>query len=162
MNSTQSGKSSSKHPRDRRRSPETSSLFNEEVFCIQSWYYSLLPCYTEIMSFMPAIFPTFHPHTRTQWRKWLDQHHQQAAEVWVVIYKKSTGKQTVTFLDLLDEALCYGWIDSREKGIDEETYAVRFTPRQSSTTWSEINTQRYQELAKQGLITPAGEKVGPK
>ncbi len=102
---------------------------------------------------------TFHPKTKVDWRNWLAKNHNKEKEIWVVLYKKSTGKQTVIFSDLLDEAICFGWIDNMEKGINKESYAIRFTPRKSKSKWSEINKKRYSQLLQQGLITEAGKKV---
>lgn len=109
---------------------------------------------------MPVhITKKFHPKTRAQWREWLGKHHATEPEIWVVQYRKSSGKQTVTIFDLIDEALCFGWIDSVGKGIDEETFALRFSPRKKKSSWSAINKQRYQALLAQGLVTEAGKKA---
>lgn len=67
--------------------------------------------------------------------------------------------QTVTFAELLDEALSFGWIDNREKGIDGQTYAIRFTPRKNKKIWSELNRKRYKELLAQGRVTKYGKAV---
>lgn len=100
-----------------------------------------------------------YPSKRSDWRTWLSKHHDTTQETWVVLYKKSSGKQTVTFADVLDEALCFGWIDSMEKGVDAETYAVRFTPRKAGSTWSAMNKKRYKELLAQGAVTQAGKRA---
>lgn len=102
------------------------------------------------------IATTFQPKTKADWRDWLSKNHTTKNEIWVILYKKATGKQTVTLPDLIDEALCFGWIDNLEKGIDEQTYAIRFTPRKSKSNWSQINTKRYYELLKQGLVVESG------
>lgn len=102
---------------------------------------------------------TLHPQAQAEWRHWLRRYHKNEKEIWVTLYKKSSGKQTVTFQNLLDEALCFGWIDSMEKGIDKETYMVRFTPRKKNSQWSAMNKKRYAELLKLKLITRAGKKV---
>jgi uncharacterized protein YdeI (YjbR/CyaY-like superfamily) len=106
---------------------------------------------------MTEITKTFYPIKASDWRGWLEKNHQSKKEVWVVFYKKSTGKQTVSYHQVLDQALCFGWIDGIEKGIDKEKYAIRFTPRSSKSRWSEINVKRYKELLKQGLVVEAGK-----
>lgn len=103
------------------------------------------------------ITTTFQPKTKADWRDWLHQNHTQESEIWVVLYKKSTGKQTVTLEDVVDEALCFGWIDNMEKRIDEESYVLRLTPRKNKRQWSEINKRRYNKLLAQGLVTEAGK-----
>lgn len=106
---------------------------------------------------MPTITTTFHPTTKTEWREWLHTHHTTATEIWIILFKKSSGKQTLTYPELVDEALCYGWIDSVEKSLDAERYAIRLTPRKAHSHWSNINQKRYQELLAQGLVTAAGK-----
>lgn len=103
------------------------------------------------------ITETFYPKTRAQWRKWLEKNHDKKSEIWLMRYKKATGKPTVAYQDSVDEALCFGWIDGFEKSVDEERYATRFTPRRAKSGWSEINVGRYKMLVKEGLMTKAGE-----
>jgi uncharacterized protein YdeI (YjbR/CyaY-like superfamily) len=102
------------------------------------------------------ITETISPTSAADWRTWLEKHHSSKKEIWLVFYKKHTGKQAVSYKEVLDEALCFGWIDGIEKGIDNERFALRFTPRRDKSLWSEINVARYKDLKKQGRMTRAG------
>lgn len=73
------------------------------------------------------------------WQRWLERGHQAESECWVVIFKKTSGKQTVTFDDLLHEALCWGWVDVQTKGLDQDRYGIRFRPRKPGSQWSVVN-----------------------
>ena len=106
-----------------------------------------------------TVSETFYPKTRSVWRKWLSKHHDQKSEIWLVYFKKHTGKPTVAYEDAVDEALCFGWIDGVEKRIDDERYAQRFTPRAKNSSWSDGNVKRYKSLLIQGLIREAGKKT---
>lgn len=106
---------------------------------------------------MPVtITETLCPKTLFEWREWLAKHHATKSEIWIVFYKKHTGKQIAPYQDIVDEALCFGWIDGIEKRIDDERYALRFTPRKKKSNWSATNIARYKKLLKAGKITPAG------
>jgi uncharacterized protein YdeI (YjbR/CyaY-like superfamily) len=94
--------------------------------------------------------------TPQQLRAWLEEHHEQAPELWVGFYKKASGRPSITWPEAVDEALCFGWIDSVRKGIDEVSYTNRFTPRRSKSNWSAINVKRVEELTRLGLMRPAG------
>jgi uncharacterized protein YdeI (YjbR/CyaY-like superfamily) len=94
-----------------------------------------------------------------QWRKWLKQNHRKVDEVWLVFYKKGAGEQSLDYNSALDEALCYGWIDSLIKKIDESKYARKFTPRNETSKWSEINKKRVARLIEDGRMTAAGLAV---
>jgi uncharacterized protein YdeI (YjbR/CyaY-like superfamily) len=89
-------------------------------------------------------------------RAWLEEHHETAAELWLGFYKKATGKQTMTWSEAVDEALCFGWIDGRQQGIDDESYALRFTPRRPRSTWSVVNVRNVERLIREGRMRPAG------
>ena len=91
-----------------------------------------------------------------EFRAWLDANGKTADSVWVGYYKKSRGKLSISHADAIDEALCYGWIDSIRKGVDDERYANRFTPRRPGSNWSQINIDRVGELAAQGRMLPPG------
>ena len=93
---------------------------------------------------------------RRAWRRWLEAHHDSAAELWVGFYKKGSGKPSITWPEAVDGALCFGWIDGVRKGIDEERYKIRFTPRRRGSIWSDVNVRRAGELARDGLMHPAG------
>lgn len=91
-----------------------------------------------------------------EWRTWLTEHHEQESEVVVGYYKKGVDKPTLTWQESVDEALCFGWIDGVRKGIDEERYQIRFTPRKKTSIWSAVNIKRMGELMEQGLVQPKG------
>jgi uncharacterized protein YdeI (YjbR/CyaY-like superfamily) len=97
--------------------------------------------------------------TIEQWRNWLKQNHRIVDEIWLVFYKKGAGEQSLDYDGALDEALCYGWIDSIIKKIDETKYARKFTPRNEISKWSEINKKRVARLIKAGRMTEAGLAV---
>lgn len=99
--------------------------------------------------------------TTAQWRKWLMEHHDSVSEVWLIFHKKQTGKASIAYLDALDEALCFGWIDSLIKRLDDHRYARKFTPRKTDSRWSDVNRKRYAELKKSGKLAPAGIKHPP-
>ena len=99
--------------------------------------------------------PTFFPEA-ADFRAWLEEHHGSADHLWVGYYKKATGKPSVTWEDTVDEALCYGWIDGIRKSRDEESYAIRFTPRKPKSVWSQRNIDLVQRLTAEGRMKPAG------
>jgi uncharacterized protein YdeI (YjbR/CyaY-like superfamily) len=96
---------------------------------------------------------------RTSWRLWLEENHSQKREIWLVYFKKHTGKPTVSYDEAVCEALCFGWIDGIEKSLDGQRYAQRFTPRREKSNWSQSNIKRYQSLLKENLVTEAGKKA---
>ena len=92
-------------------------------------------------------------------REWLEKNHASATELLVGFYKRGSGKPSITWQELVDEELCFGWIDGVRKGIDETSYANRITPRKSRSTWSAINIARAKELMRLGRMHPAGVKA---
>jgi len=99
---------------------------------------------------------------REDWRSWLERHHAEVTEVWLVFPKKHTGRATVSYEDAVEEALCFGWIDSLIKRIDDDRYARKFTPRTNTRRWSASNLRRMERLKAAGLMTPAGlAKIAP-
>ena len=96
-----------------------------------------------------------------QWRDWLDQHHAAESEIWLVFYKRHTRVASINYKDALDEALCFGWVDSLVKRLDERRYAIKFTPRRADSRWSDANRKRYAELKASGQLRPAGIKRPP-
>ncbi len=94
--------------------------------------------------------------SRQEWRDWLTEHHRDHKEIWLVYYKKTSGKTSISYDDSVEEALCFGWIDGAFKGIDEETYAGRFTPRRPRSPWSASNRARVARLLRAGQVTEAG------
>jgi uncharacterized protein YdeI (YjbR/CyaY-like superfamily) len=104
----------------------------------------------------------FDARTLVRWRNWLADHHTTESEVWLIFHKQHTGQPSVQYLDALDEALCYGWIDSLVRRLDDERYARKFTPRKAGSKWSDINRKRYAELEAAGRLKPAGKERSPK
>jgi uncharacterized protein YdeI (YjbR/CyaY-like superfamily) len=93
--------------------------------------------------------------------RWLRGHWARERELIVAIYKKVSGRQTVTFDELLETALCHGWVDTQTKGIDEERYAIRFVPRRPGSNWSPINREIARQLLRESRMTPAGVAALP-
>jgi uncharacterized protein YdeI (YjbR/CyaY-like superfamily) len=91
-----------------------------------------------------------------EFRKWLKQHHSKETELLVGFYKTATGKPSMTWAESVEEALCFGWIDGVRKSMGEESYTIRFTPRKSTSIWSDVNIKKMAELQEQGRMTPAG------
>jgi uncharacterized protein YdeI (YjbR/CyaY-like superfamily) len=99
---------------------------------------------------------TIYLPTREQWRKWLEKHHDNESDVWLIYYKRHTGKPSISHDDAVEEALCFGWIDSLVKRIDTDRYMRKFTPRTKNSTWSLANVTRVERMIKQGKMTPKG------
>lgn len=99
---------------------------------------------------------TFYPTSQKQWRSWLQKNHAKKDAVWVIFYKKSSGKPTLSWSESVDEALCFGWIDSTKKTLDEERSIQFFSKRKAKSTWSKINKAKVERLADEGLMMPAG------
>ncbi|MDP9365258.1 MAG: YdeI/OmpD-associated family protein [Chloroflexota bacterium] len=99
--------------------------------------------------------PTFFA-TPDAFRAWLEAHQETATALWVGFHKKGSGRPSITWPETVDEALCVGWIDGVRKGIDEASYAIRFTPRKPGSTWSAVNIARVAELTALGRMLPAG------
>ena len=99
---------------------------------------------------------TFTAADRVAWHDWLVEHGASATEVWLVYYKASTGKPTISYEDSLEEALCFGWVDSLIQKIDAEKYARKFTPRKAGSKWSELNKHLVAKLVQEGRMTAAG------
>jgi len=104
-------------------------------------------------------FKTFYTKDRKAWRQWLEKHHSTTAGVWLIYYKKSSGKSRVSYDDAVEEALCFGWIDSIMKPIDEDKFMQKFTPRKTKSVWSALNKSRLKKLTKQKLMMPAGMEI---
>jgi uncharacterized protein YdeI (YjbR/CyaY-like superfamily) len=94
--------------------------------------------------------------SQAEWEAWLDAEHQASEGVWIKFAKKGSGVETVVYAEALDVALCYGWIDSQVKSLDERFYLQKFTPRRARSKWSRINREKIEELTKQGRMKPAG------
>jgi uncharacterized protein YdeI (YjbR/CyaY-like superfamily) len=94
--------------------------------------------------------------TSKAFRAWLSKNHKTSSELLVGFYKKSSPKPSITWRESVDEALCFGWIDGIGRRIDDERYAIRFTPRRPRSNWSAVNIRRVKELSEKGLMSPAG------
>ena len=93
-----------------------------------------------------------------EWRSWLAKHHASSSGVWIRIYKKLSGKKTVTYAEALDEALCYGWIDGQKKAHDAESFLQKFTPRRPKSIWSKRNREHVERLTKEKRMRAAGNR----
>jgi uncharacterized protein YdeI (YjbR/CyaY-like superfamily) len=94
--------------------------------------------------------------TPAQLRAWFEANHETASELWLGYHRKRTGKPSVTWTDVVDQELCFGWIDSVRYPLDGDRSAQRITPRRKGSVWSAVNIRRFQELEAQGLVHPAG------
>lgn len=99
--------------------------------------------------------PVFFPQPDAL-HEWLCENHESATELWVGLHKKHTGRPSITWGQLVDQVLCFGWIDGLRRSVDDERYAIRITPRTPTSTWSRVNTKRARELIEEGRMAPAG------
>lgn len=99
--------------------------------------------------------------SRQTWRKWLEKHHASESEVWLVFHKRRTGVTSIRYDDAVEEAICFGWIDSIVSRLDDLRYARKFTPRRADSKWSTINRRRYADLKARGLLAAAGLERAP-
>lgn len=99
---------------------------------------------------------TFYPENQAAWRQWLAENHLSKQSVWVIFHSKSSGRPTLSWSDAVDEALSFGWIDSKKVSIDKATTQQFFSKRKPSSTWSKINKDKVERLIAQGLMAPAG------
>ena len=100
----------------------------------------------------------FYAKNRQEWHQWLDENHSSSPGVWIIYYKKNSDKPRVEYEEAVEEALSFGWIDSKVKVLDEERYMQVFTPRKQGSNWSKTNKNRVKKLIKNGLMQPAGQK----
>jgi uncharacterized protein YdeI (YjbR/CyaY-like superfamily) len=110
---------------------------------------------------MTAELMTLQVRSRRQWRTWLAKHHTSSPGVWLVRYKTHTDVKSIPYEDMVREALCFGWIDSLVKRLDDDRYALKVTPRQPTSKWSDLNRKRWAELEAAGLLTAAGLAAAP-
>ena len=101
------------------------------------------------------ITETLYAATRPEWRDWLAVHYDEKTEIWLVSYRKATGRPSIPYNDAVEEALCFGWIDSIRKGIDQECYAQRYTPRRTGSSFSQLNKERLARLIARGQVIPS-------
>ena len=97
-----------------------------------------------------------HPTTRTEWRAWLEDNHTRDEGVWLISYKKATGKPFVTYDEAVEEAICFGWVDSKVNRLDEERAMRWFAPRRPGSSWSRSNKERVAKMLATGQMTAAG------
>lgn len=100
--------------------------------------------------------PSFYPVSASKWRAWLQKNHAKEKSVWLICYKQNAGKPTLSWSEAVDEALCFGWIDSTRKTIDENSFMQFFSRRKPNSTWSKINKDKVEVLIAEGRMTQAG------
>ena len=110
---------------------------------------------------MPASPITLEVQSRSQWRKWLQEHHGSVSVIWLVFHRRTTREESISYDDAVEEALCFGWIDSIVKRLDDDRYARKFTPRKPDSKWSTINRRRYADLDARGLLAAPGLERAP-
>ncbi len=102
---------------------------------------------------------SFYPKNRQAWRKWLQINHDKKQSVWLIYYKKKSAAPTILYSDAVDEALCFGWIDSKAKPLDEEKFMQFFSRRKVKSVWSKLNKEKVLRLIDEGLMTKAGFEI---
>ncbi|GEO04976.1 hypothetical protein AAE02nite_26400 [Adhaeribacter aerolatus] len=114
-------------------------------------------CYDEKMEIKAEKeVETICPANRQEWRLWLKENHRTKKSVWLIYFKKKSGYFTISWSEAVEEALCFGWIDSKAKPLDAERFMQFFCQRKPTSVWSKINKEKIQRLSDAGLITPAG------
>jgi uncharacterized protein YdeI (YjbR/CyaY-like superfamily) len=103
-----------------------------------------------------AIRKILHVGSRDEWRDWLADNHGEEQEVWLILYKKGSPEPLISYEEAVEEAVCFGWIDSQSRSIDDATYAQRFSPRRPASPWSESNRARVLKMLRAGKMAPAG------
>jgi uncharacterized protein YdeI (YjbR/CyaY-like superfamily) len=104
----------------------------------------------------PDLRDTYFAEDRSAWRAWLSEHHASASEVWLLFYKRRSGKRCISLAEAVEEALCFGWIDGKLRRIDEQRHVLRFCPRRPRSVWSKTNQARVRRLVREGRMTAAG------
>ena len=104
---------------------------------------------------------TIYVTTSDEFRKWLIMNHTSKKEIWLIQYKKATKKPSINYVEAVEEALCFGWIDGLEKGMDAERYALRFSPRRPKSNWTNTNKERARKMIAEGRMTTAGRAALP-
>jgi uncharacterized protein YdeI (YjbR/CyaY-like superfamily) len=99
---------------------------------------------------------TLYVTDRDDFRKWLEKNHKSKKEIWLIQYKKATRKPSLNYVEAVEEAICFGWIDGLEKGMDAERYALRFSPRRPKSNWTETNKERARKMIAEGKMTESG------
>lgn len=102
---------------------------------------------------------TFYPRTRQEWREWLQDNHHVKQSIWLIYYKRKSNIPTILYSEAVDEALCFGWIDSKAKSLDEHKYMQFFSKRNEKSVWSKVNKEKITRLINEGLMTKAGFEI---
>ena len=100
----------------------------------------------------------FYPKNKKEWRQWLKKNHNSKQSVWLIFYKKKSGMPSISWSEAVDEGLCFGWIDSKAKPLDEERYLQFFSKRKANGTWSKVNKEKIERLIEEGLMMKAGHE----
>jgi len=104
---------------------------------------------------------TLYVTDRSDFRKWLIENHRSKTEIWLIQYKKATKKPSINYVEAVEEAICFGWIDGLEKSMDSERYALRFSPRRPKSNWTNTNKERARRMIAEGKMTKAGHATLP-
>lgn len=104
---------------------------------------------------------TLYVTTREELRDWLVKNHKNKKEIWLIQYKKAAKKPSINYVEAVEEAICFGWIDSLEKSMDSERYAIRFSPRRPKSNWTNTNKDRARRMIAEGKMTKAGQGTLP-
>lgn len=104
---------------------------------------------------------TLYVTTHSEFRTWLIENHKSKKEIWLIQYRKATKKPSINYVEAVEEAICFGWIDSLEKGMDSERYALRFSPRRPKSNWTNTNKERARKMIAEGRMTQAGRATLP-
>jgi len=115
----------------------------------------------EPLSRMKTVLLTIDVRTRQQWRAWLAKNHASSPGIWLVRHKQHSGVKSMPYEDVVREALCFGWIDSLIKRLDEDRYAIKVTPRKPTSKWSDLNRRRWNELDAAGQLEAPGLAAAP-
>ena len=110
---------------------------------------------------MTAKLKTLDVRSRARWRAWLEANHRSTSEIWLVFHKPHTGTPSIDYEDSAEEAICFGWVDSLIRRLDDDRYARKFTPRKSDSFWSDSNRKRYARIEALGLLATAGRERAP-
>ena len=101
-------------------------------------------------------YKTLYVSDRNEWRRWLEKNGGKESVIWLIFYKKHSGQRSLPYSDAVEEALCFGWIDSIIKRLDDDRYIQKFTPRNEKSSWSALNVRRVREMIRQGRMTERG------
>ncbi len=104
---------------------------------------------------------TLYVTTREELHKWFIKNHKSKKEIWLIQYKKATKKPSINYVEAVEEAICFGWIDGLEKGMDAERYALRFSPRKPKSNWTETNKERARKMIAEGKMAEVGRATLP-